>query len=50
MTSLFAESYITHLGDTIDGIHTLFDKDDPYLVVAREHYDPLLHTLHDHPS
>lgn len=38
------------MGDSINDIHLLFDGDYPSLVGVREHFDPLLHSLHDHPS
>ena len=47
ISSLFVESYIVDLGDTIDGIHLLFGEDDPSSVVVREHSDPHLHSLLD---
>lgn len=47
IAGLFVESYITYLGDTINDIHLLFDEDDPSLIVARDHSDPLVHSLHD---
>lgn len=48
IVGLFVESYIADLGDIIDDIHLLFDEDDPSLIVAREHSNPLVHSLHDH--
>ena len=41
------ESYITDLVDIIGDIHLLFDEADPSSIVAREHFDPLVHSLHD---
>lgn len=48
IAGFFVDSYIVDLGDIIDDIHLLFDGDDPSLIVAREHSDPLVHSLHDH--
>ena len=39
--------HIENLGDIIDDIHLLFDEEDPFLVVAREYFDPPVHSLHD---
>lgn len=48
ITSLFLEYYIGYFGDIIDDIHILFYEDNPSLIVVREHFDPLVHSLHDH--
>ena len=45
--SLFVESHIADLGDSIDYIHLLFDEADTSLVVTRVHSDPPVHSLHD---
>ena len=47
ISSLFVESYIQNLGDIIDDINLLFDEYVPSSVVARDHSDPLVHSLHD---
>ena len=44
------ELHIAYLGDIIDDIHLLFDEEDPSLVVARAHFDPHVHSLHDQSS
>lgn len=44
---LFVESYLANFKDTINGIHFLFDEDDPSSVVG-DHFNALLHSLHDH--
>ncbi len=46
ISSFFVEFYIENFGDIIDNIH-LFDEEDPSSIVAREHSDPLVHSLHD---
>lgn len=48
ISDLFMETHIENLGDTIECIHLLFGKVDSSLVVVREHFDPLVHSLHDH--
>lgn len=50
IASLFVKSHILDLGDTIDCIHLLFDKDDSSSIIVREHSYPLIHSLHDHSS
>ena len=47
---LFVESHIIDLGDILDDLHLLFDEDDPSIVVARDHSDPHVHSLHDQSS
>ena len=47
---LFVESHIEDLGDIIDDIYLLFDEEDPSSVVARAHFDPPVHSLHDQSS
>ena len=47
ITVLFVGSYTEDVGDIIDGIHLLFDEEDPSLVVMRAHSNPLVHSLHD---
>ena len=48
IASLFVESYITNLEDTIDDIHLLFGEENPSSVVVREDSDPHVHSLLDH--
>ena len=48
ISSLFVESYITDLGDTVDAIYLLFSEYDPPSVVTREHSYPHFHSLLDH--
>ena len=49
IVGLFIESHTTALGDFFDDIQLLFDEDNPSIVVARAHYDPHVHSLHDQP-
>ena len=47
---LFVESHKPNLGDIFDEIPLLFDENDPSTVVARAHFDSLVHSLHDQSS
>ena len=41
------ESHTLDLDDFFDDLPLLFDEDDPFIVVARAHSDPHVHSLHD---
>ena len=47
IASLFMESHIANLGDNLNDLHLLIDEGDPSIVVARAHFDPHVHSLHD---
>ena len=47
ISTLFLESHIVYLEDFFDDLPLLFAEDDPSIVVARAHFDPQVHSLHD---
>ena len=44
---LFVESHTIDLEDFLDDLPLLFAEDDPSRLVARAHFDPHVHCLHD---
>ena len=44
---LFVESHIVNLGDIIDDIHLLFNKEYPSSTITRAHSNPPIHFLYD---
>ena len=46
-STLLGPTSVIDLGDSLDELHLLFDGDDHSTIVARAHFDPHVHSLHD---